>query len=1181
MSTPSELDWRTLPLMGTSLIEASAGTGKTYNIALLYLRLVLERELDVRQILVTTFTDAAAQELRARIRARLLDAENALSAAQIADSDLALFLNAMCEHKGKGTVLTRVRLALADIDLAPISTIHGFCRRVLTDFPFDTGVSFKLGEIVDEVSLVRECVQDFWRLRFLRTRIDPWDAGFVLDAGIDAFAQIVRAILAMDEAAIDIDPTAPLRTWWDQFCAQDHSKLLKDLTIEAAFNKRNTGFRGGLHALIKAAAAGDPGAVNWADLFVRLHPDAVYGAGIKGYSPHMSTWETITPLIDARPLFERAASRICHEVAIECAGFVRTELRKRLLARGQTTFHQLIDEVHQRLMGAAAATLATRLQQSWPAALIDEFQDTDARQWAIFNRVWNSPESDGRALILIGDPKQSIYGFRGGDVHSYLAVRESLHPSRVHSISRNFRSQPNLLSALNGVYARAADAAFAQSGIDYVPVFAGHPEDWSETATAQPLRLCVIKSPGPTKPQRDRAALARCADDIAALLNDAKSGFQPGDIAVLLDTNKRIGELRAELIARGVPVVGAGRANVLEGEWAQEIQLLLYALLHISDEYALRGALATRLLGATVVDLLRLADDTAAWELQLKWFLDQRLRWEKQGPLAVIETIIAAQAPRLLAAADGERVLTDLRHLGELLQEASASCYGPDELYAWFVTERVENSGDVEAGRDRQLRIESETARVQLLTIHASKGLQYPAVFVPMAWRDKKPMALGRARYHSDRFELRLDLGTSDFDRHESQSLQEDLQERMRHLYVALTRAERCCVIYTFDSIPAPSGEHSERMRGALDVLLSAALHAPDNADASPFDGLREAVKTLFVDDSEAAFTRFERVTQRPSRRLARAPLPRARHFVGLHSFTSLTRVRHATATEFNRGAEDELALVETEYPEASDASPPHPRLLALSTLKGPRFGTAIHELLEVALDDRNLPHSSGDRFAAHTDSIRHALDRQSVRLSPHEAEQQLAAVADVLDRTLDTELAPGLQLGALEANARRPEFEFAFVLEHAHWSQLHQILQTHDLAHWWPHVGTAQVLNGLMQGSLDLVFQWQGRFHVLDYKANWLGDQLSDYSEKSMDRAMEKHHYGLQALIYTVALHRYLASRIDDYDPQRHLGDSWYLFVRAVGLSADAGIWRKRFAQSLLDALDALFNGQEIAICA
>lgn len=682
------------------------------------------------------------------------------------------------------------------------------------------------------------------------------------------------------------------------------------------------------------------------------------------------------------------------------------------------------------------------------------------------------------------------------------------------------------------------------------------------------------------KAARDKAALTSCADDIAALLNDRSAAVSPGDIAVLIDANKRIEVLRELLIARNVPVVGAGRASVMDGDWAQDVQLLLCAMLDPSDEYALRGALATRLLGCTASDLTRLADDVDAWERHLKWFADQQQRWRRMGPLAVIESVIEAQAPRLLAAADGERALTDLRHLGELLQEASAECYGPEELYAWYVGERALSGGGDDATRERQLRIESDTARVQLLTIHASKGLQFPVVFVPMGWRERRYASNGRARYHDERQRLRLDLGTAQLEEREKLANRADLQERLRNLYVALTRAKRRCVVYGFDNV-APESAIKKLTLGALDVLLGAALSHPDDHDGTPLERLTHAVPTLAVTGPCTGSKQCVKQEAPNAIRAAREPAPSARPYLGLYSFTALTRLLPTATVEATRNAEDETDAEATEYPETIDLTPAHPELAKLSKLKGPRFGDAVHGLLEDELIASGPETPKRARFATQAARIRQALDRQSVRLAADGAEQELVALADLLDRTLDTELATDLRLGLLPTTARRPEFEFTFELDQARWWQLHALLNLHGFGDWWPRMQQAQTLRGMMKGFMDLVFEWDGRFHVLDYKTNWLGERLSDYGAASLDAAMQEHHYGLQALIYTVALHRYLANRIAHYDPQRHLGDSWYLFVRAVGLAPDAGVWRERFPQALVDGLDALFNGEELSACA
>jgi exodeoxyribonuclease V beta subunit len=1188
--------WRQLPLHGTSMIEASAGTGKTWNIALLYLRLVLERKLGVRQILVTTFTDAAAQELRARIRARLLDAERIVAGNQDSGTDIDAFLAECCEVEGRGMLRARLQLALADIDMAPISTIHGFCRRVLSDYPFDTGVPFVLGEIVDESTLIRECVEDFWRARFLGNGVDPSELDAIAEGtlSLDKLNRITAYAQASPEARMEVaaDEDLGVPGWL---------RLPETIASIRAIAEDKSRYKPRASALAKRLS-------QLADDLTRLpaHEDCLPFDDFEGLFQYLTGAQVAAQehperpgVLSADPLLrqirrwaglqQRAASARLGKIAVEVIEKTRKVLPERLRLGAQTTFSQLIAEVHDRLTGSNGAALSARLRQAWPVALIDEFQDTDARQWAIFERIYQPADvAADAALILIGDPKQSIYAFRGADIHAYLTARQRLRVERLYSIRDNFRSHPRLLEALNGLYRLAGDQGFAGSDIRYVPVRSGRPQAFNVSGRQQALRLRLLQCERKVVSERDRIALAACANDIVALLADTSAGITPGDIAVLIDSNQRVQWMRDLLVERGVPVVGAGRASVLATEWAADLQLLLFALLQPNDEYAARGALATRLLGATARELSELGASAHDWERKLERFAGWRRLWDRRGVLAVVEAVILEQAPRLLACADGERALTDLRHLGEVLQDAAADCYGPDELYARFVGERNSASAQsIEAGREQQLRIESEARRVQLLTIHSSKGLEYPVVFIPTAWRKRSdhPNDVRKylARYHDGKHRLCLDVGTADFDANKQREQVESLQERLRVLYVAMTRAKSQCIVYAFDDSAARSAAETiaDVDPGALDVLLGAALHAAGAGaqdHASRWDALDNALPSLQIDRSGGDFQKYRPSVDGNGERIARAPLPSARPYHGLYSFTGLTRAGAASAVDAPQWAEDEAIVADNGLAPMAATDLPDARIGVLARLKGPRFGDAVHQLLEEGRAADSLAPAQRARYALQSERIAAALDRQSMKLETGRETEQLAAVAELLDRTLDSELAPGLRLASLPATACRPEFEFAFGIDAARWHRLHRLLDAHGLGEWWPASAERRVLRGMMRGFIDLVFAWDGRFHVLDYKTNWLGEgRLSDYATESLDVAMREHHYGLQALIYTVALHRYLGHRLVDYDPDVHLGESWYLFVRGVGLGPGAGIWRQCFPQSLVAQLDALFAGEEI----
>jgi exodeoxyribonuclease V beta subunit len=1159
------------------LIEASAGTGKTFTITLLYLRLVLEAGYSVRQIVVTTFTDAAAQELRQRIRERLIQVGPLLDSAATPPPEYGNYLQRLQEQFDCAELRRRLKRALADLDLAPISTIHGLCRRILTDFPFDSGSAFQLGELVDEGQLARECVEDFWRARFLAPDSSPGNEEELLrkaDQTIAALSVLAQRMLAHPDAMVDcaseadIDGIPP--AWLRE--ASTVKVITGYADDKTLYRPRKSGLKNNLAELAERLGDEAPTPIDESlcqTVLGYLSPGKLADQVAPEHLQRFLEDPVLCRLRDWLEFRKSPNRSVAGRLAAEAIAFVLQQIPLRLRRSGRSSFGALIGEVYERLAGAHGDGLARRIQAQWPVALIDEFQDTDGRQWGIFERIWRgdwlADGEDRRALVLIGDPKQAIYGFRGGDIHAYLGVRQRLPPGAIFALGHNYRSTASLIQALNALYALAGDSAFAGSGIEYIPVAAARTDAAGE---ANPLRLRLLPAAQLTNKQageRDRAALDWCARDIAKAI---ATGCAAGDIAVLLDTNRQIAELRGRLLALGVPVVGAGRGTVLDGEWADDIQLLMAALLEPNDAHAVRGALATRLLGRTAADLDRLARDPVAWERELDWFARQRRLWERRGILAVIEELIVAQAGRLLAEADGERALTDLRHLGELLQEAGSECYGPRELMAWFQRERASSSEDAEAGKERQLRIESEAQRVQLLTSHASKGLEYPVVYLPMAWRYRGERAgpVASALFHDDSGRLRLDLHSPAFKACKRQEAREQLQERMRLLYVALTRAKCRCVAYAFDDTPVTSSL-AELERGPLTVLLGGALAALDGKPSDRWDTLMARVPGLLVERDPPELAETATAPEAASSiRLARAPRPARRLYWGTHSFTSLTR--RAGPDDAPMRAEDELDEEPIVVAETPAEGPPDARITALESLKGAQFGDAIHQLLEAGRRVGGL-----DRpWTQQSERIRSTLAGEGVWLDREQEPELIQAVALLLQRTEDSELAPGLRLGALAEHQRRPEFEFSFGLGAVPWQRIRALLAEHDLVHWWPAAAGPGTLRGLFKGYIDLVFAWQGRFHVLDYKTNWLGDRITQYQGAALDRAMARHHYGLQALIYTVALHRYLAHRIDDYDPEQHLGDAWYLFVRGLGLSAGAGIWRRAFPRTLIEGLDALF---------
>ena len=1191
MSTPQRLDWRSVPLAGRVLIEASAGTGKTWTIAQLYLRLLLERGAAVDAILVCTFSEAAAQELRERLRARLRDTERLLArwpaSADAAAAEPALhdWLQSLVVDDAHARKLcARLRAARLDFDRAPISTIHAFFGRALREHPFASGAPFAGGELVDEGALLAECFDDF-RRRCLQAPADarPAYADLLLRDADATLARVRRLFL---------HPEAPHRVP-DAGAADAMEQAIAALAAP------------GTAAALRAAVADADGCFGWskrgafparmlllADWLdagedLRRLPksicDALSAESLAKARAKAAADCSADPLI-ARVLAGIAAlaarerilgARLLEDAFAHCRQAIAVLTR----ARGQRTFASLIDELVAAIDGDGGAALADALHAAYPHALIDEFQDTDRRQFRVFERIY----ANGRgSLHLIGDPKQAIYGFRGGDVAAYLHAAASVG-EHAFSIDTNRRSAPVYVGALNALYG-CVTQPFAHPAIAYVPVGAAGPVDGlqlqvgDEQVAALQLHLDVAdagadddddQSPArSSKRERTDAALEACAELVVALLDGrhriGARALHPADIAVLLPANRHVAQLRRRLSARGVPASGAGRSSVFCTDLAAELSVLLHAILHADDEAAVRAALSTQLLGYDSAGLRALDADPQHWDSLAMRFEDWRSRWREHGVLALVEALQRGVAARTLQEEDGERRLTDLRHLGELLAEGSQHCYGPTEQLAWFNHTRDTALADPGATDDvRQLRVESEGARVKVMTLHASKGLQFNVVLLPLAWSDGVARVDSRlACFHDADGQVVFDLGTEALAEGARAESTEQLQERLRLLYVGLTRAVHACHVFWSASAPAANA-----LRHLVDGVL--ARHGGDSDSA--LEAFASATAGVAAPrEWRSGLSRYRPAAAAAVPRHARTDLPALRPLHWTHSFSALTRRIGdglGSALGVAGGAADENgAALALSLDGADSGTPPDPRLQVLAALRGPRFGNALHRVFE-------LFDSAEDEDGLLT-LIAQCLHDEHIALPPALAGNGLRRIAELVRRSRAHDLGGGLRLGALPADAQVAEFEFHFPLDHARLEALRAVCARHGEPALVPaSIGHGR-LDGLMTGLVDLVLQFDGRFHVLDYKSNWLGDRLTDYAPAALQQAMEHAHYPLQALLYTLALHRYLRQRIPGYAYDTHMGEALYLFVRAVGLGGDAGVWRHRFPRALIDAVDAVFDG-------
>ncbi|WP_313140021.1 exodeoxyribonuclease V subunit beta [Stenotrophomonas sp.] len=1199
MNTPVD-PYLLLPLHGIGLIEASAGTGKTFTLATLFTRLVVEQRLRIGQILAVTFTDAATQELRKRIRERLALAARLVDLPPAADEapDALLTRQVLQRHLDGGSesaaaLQRRLQVAADEIDLASIFTIHGFCTRVLREYALESGHTFDPPELLaSDRELLEELAADLWRVHANDpATLEPltW-----LWSHPDALASDLRALLASPplyprpQAVAVADPRPALQSAAAELslAVREHGEQFFLELCEAVDNKWINGVSyklGWLHPLGRQLLAwgerGDATELLSSERLPALLPDALAAKTNKKFvdrtpsSPLQAALQRYVALLDQREQWLRGT-------ALNFLHALREEAAQRLAALKRTrrvqTYDDLIDGVAQALEAPQRLDLVRKLRQQYRIALVDEFQDTDDRQWGIFHTVFgDSAEVHtlglAPALFLIGDPKQAIYGFRGGDIHTYLKAKQAAQPAP--PLDQNFRSRPSVLRALQALYDNGGDEAFLEAGIGFEPVRPGgvrSDDDYLRDGAAAPaLTLRVLRSDGDKALGADAsraAATQACVAAIHQTLVDARAGaavlrgrpVQPGDIAVLVRSHREATLVQRALAAVGIPAVAAGKQSLFATREARDLRALLLALLQPADEGRLRAALATVLLGrpaSAIASMEREGDLQRGFQTQL---LHWRERWQRGGPFAVVADVCAAQGERLLALIDGERRLTNYLQLGELLQEASAQALGMHGLLDWLQGQMVHADQNDE---QQLLRLESDARRVQIITLHKSKGLEYPLVYLPFVGIDGGASNnAAHCTVHVDgqrQLHWKLDKDEA-WEAASGQREREQRAEDARLLYVGLTRAEHALWIAIGDL----AGLGKTRLAPLLGDLQTLRTHAD-----------------VCIDDSAPVL----RLPQLPTEQEGDLPAVRSLtrrvpHDWWVYSFTQLAHADagndvEAAATELPAPAADEPAgaelPLEPALPEAAaaDAEPPDPRFM------GSRFGNVLHEALEnvdfAAWGSWTPEQPAPEGQAA---LLRKALHDEGY--ADQDLDDGVAVLVPLVGHTLTVGLPEGGALHSLGEGERRAEIEFHFAIEPTSVPALLQLLHAHGIASARRGFGLRRRLEGLMTGKIDLTYVRDGRWYVLDYKSN----RLPGYSPDLLQIAMRHSEYDLQALIYTVALHRWLRFRLGRaYDYARDMGGIRYLFCRGLDGNGN-GVHVDRFAPELVDGLDALFAGGDAA---
>ncbi|MFD1554066.1 exodeoxyribonuclease V subunit beta [Paraburkholderia silviterrae] len=1257
------------PLYGSRLIEASAGTGKTFTIAMLYVRLVLghrgqsaghgddELEHDETaeahegmhpltppEILVVTFTDAATKELRERIRARLIEAAEYFRALpedvplRSPGEDLLYDLREEYAPDRWPACARRLQLAAEWMDEAAVSTIHGWCNRMLSEHAFDSDSLFSQTLETDQTELRAEVVRDYWR-----TFMAPLDAQSAKEVrawfgspddlhgairGLLAHADLLPEAPTPEAALLDARTRAQealeaLKAPW-RAGIDEAQGLIAAAREKKQFDAKKLNTRhcetwfGKLREWANDPQSTHPGFKDDAAVWTRLTPAGLAEIWKDGAPPAHACFcamETLREALAARP--EAKLPILCHAARWVAHRFEQEEAR-----RSQMGFDDLLTRLLAALKKPNGPRLAEIIRKQYPVALIDEFQDTDPVQYQIFDAVYDIEANRSEtAIILIGDPKQAIYAFRGADIYTYLRARRAC-AGRLYTLKKNFRSTRAMVDAVNRCFEAAelrpeGSGAFlfrgAQGETNALPFVAADAHGRADELEAAGKALAALNvwwlpATEDGKPLSKTAYFASmaasCATEMVRFLNlgqAQQAGFEgehglrplrPADMAVLVNNRDEARAIRDALAQRGVrSVYLSDRDSVYQTPQAEELRYWLGACAEPDDGRLVRSALATASLGLGWSELDALGHDEIAWEARVLQFRGYREVWRKKGVLPMLRRLLNDfHVPQRLlwqsaaSGLNGERALTNLLHLAELLQQASTQLDGEHALIR-YLDEQREDEGAGGGGDARQLRLESDAGLVQVVTIHKSKGLEYPLVFLPFACAHRAVKADDVPfKWHDEDGDLRVTLEADP--RVLEQADRERLGEDLRKLYVALTRARYATWI---GYAPVQSVESS-----AFGYLVGGGAALPADQSATLLETLRGSCTDIAVAQApEPGNEVFAQQGPGAVRGRARTFPRRTRIPWWIASYSSLKTVEGAqdafaahaeeearTAPD-TRGEDVFLELLGASAPADDDAALAVPEANAIAPADAPMHGFArgadagsfLHELMEWVANEGFAEIAQDKEGARLRDMI---ARRCSMRGWDRWIDTLTQWMREFISMPLhlpafDGEAVPPVVLAALDKSSYMAEMEFWVAVHKVDTQELDALVTALTLDGAARPPLDAARLNGMLKGFIDLVFIHEGRYYVADYKSNWLGPDDASYTAAKMRSQILHSRYELQYVLYLFALHRLLKSRLPDYDYDRHVGGAVYMFLRG-GHAPSQGLHCERPPRELIEQLDALF---------
>ncbi len=1203
MQTTKDFSLIDSPLEGTNLIEASAGTGKTYAITGLFLRLLLEKNLSAKEILVVTFTEAATEELKDRIRTGLRKAVEAFSTGNSDEEFLKNLVYKINDHKG---ALRCLKEAIRTFDEACIYTIHGFCRKMLHEYAFESGSLFDTELVTEQEVLKREIVEDFWRRHLYRessifvnyvvhTKIHPDNllSLFGNKAGRLEMKIIpeLETLDSSDEERQFKRSFKELSDVWPSVKQEVEQLLMDDKGLKLGQYKKEK-IPGWIQGMDFFVASGGNNPVLF-DGFQKFCSSELERAVKKNHTaPDHPFFYLCDTLRDRSEELETVFEKRLLGLKITLFHYLQDELKQRKQEKNIQFFDDLLLNLYKALEGEGSKDLSQNIRGKFKAALIDEFQDTDPIQYGIFKKLFSVKNN---ILFLIGDPKQAIYGFRGADIFAYMDA--ATHSKTRYTLKENWRSEPDLISGINAIFENSS-LPFVYDEIPYHRVSAPAEKKDHELfsieadASKSPVQLWFLdagKITGHAKPIKKPDAKNIISKAVSAEISRllvlgkekkavlGKRPLRENDIAVLVRENSEAQLMQTALTELNIPSVIYTTENLFYSHEAIEMVRVLAGIAQPGNEGLMRVSLATDIIGIRGEEINDLIEHEGEWETWLVRFKEYHRQWDDHGFMRMFTALVRDEKilPRLMSYPNGERRTTNLLHLSEVLNQASVEKrLGITGLVKWL---HEKMNTEMQGEEEHQLRLESDENAVKLVTIHRSKGLEYPIVFCPFVWGGSRSRNnKGPFMFHdeTDSMRLTLDLGSEALQKNCVNAEKEILAENLRLLYVALTRAKNRCYLAW------------GRINKADTSAPAYLFHNPDTDDIENIvNNLSARFKVLTDKD---IFSELEAVSDKAegSIRLVEMPDKPGKAYSLLsdkaekltsHAFTGTVdnqfRISSFSSLISNmpHGAEQadhDMGVGSEDYDEKGieelvDRVEPSG---IFSFPKGAGPGTFMHDIFE-HLD-----------FSERDDSHVQELVETKIQEYGFDSEWN-GTICEMVRNVLSIPLDPDnsdFTLSRVSNPDRLNELGFYFPLKSITPKKLRnifeRILGTKSGSDFPERIGLLSFspVSGFMKGFMDMVFQFKGKFYLVDWKSNFLGNSVSDYGPEALDLAMKDAFYVLQYHIYTVALNQYLKVRLPDYSYDEHFGGVYYIFLRGVDPSVgpDYGVYRDRPSGELIELL-------------